>query len=157
MHHAMHGSHMFHHKVLRSPALRRARLWFWNICPLLPRQEPWKQQGRATPISVHDWGRHSLGYALKPKSKAVRMQSKTATISPQFLPSLVCHDTVSGMGKVIFNWWSSQQHQALLGFSIMQLFQQITWAFASDPSFFVIRTFRSTLNMRDFEKKVFHI
>ena len=77
--HAIHDSHMFHHKVLRSPALRRARLWFWNICPLLPRQEPWKQQGRATPISVHDWGRHSLGYALKPKMKAVRMQSKTAT------------------------------------------------------------------------------
>lgn len=77
--HAIHDSHMFHHKVLRSPALRRARLWFWNICPLFPRQEPWKQQGRATPISVHDWGRHSLGYALKPKIKAVRMQSKTAT------------------------------------------------------------------------------
>ena len=33
------------HKVLRSPALRRARLWFWNICPLFPRQEPWKQTG----------------------------------------------------------------------------------------------------------------
>ena len=45
MHHAMHGSHMFHHKVLRSPALRRARLWFWNICPLFSRQEPWKQTG----------------------------------------------------------------------------------------------------------------
>ena len=28
------------------------------------------QQGRATPISVHDWGRHSLGYALKPKNES---------------------------------------------------------------------------------------
>ena len=43
--HAIHDSHMFHHKVLRSPALRRARLWFWNICPLFSRQEPWKQTG----------------------------------------------------------------------------------------------------------------
>ena len=43
--HTIHDSHMFHHKVLRSPALRRARLWFWNICPLFSRQEPWKQTG----------------------------------------------------------------------------------------------------------------
>lgn len=62
--HAIHDSHMFHHKVLRSPALRRARLWFWNICPLFPRQEPWKYNrdgqrrflcmiGDATPLDTH--------------------------------------------------------------------------------------------------------
>lgn len=70
--HAIHDSHMFHHKVLRSPALRRARLWFWNICPLFSRQEPWKYNrdgqrrflcmiGDATPLDTHSnqkWKRY---------------------------------------------------------------------------------------------------